>query len=728
MIDFITKSISRTISFWMLVLMTLSSMAVMYSTISKINTDNIEETKHNLAMLNVSIFQTLRNAMNTGDPATIEQAEKDAATMKGIEKLVVVKSKKLIDLYSPGTPFTKDTDVIKAFDTKKNIILEIDKQDKHSLRMIKPMIATKDCLMCHSNQNEGDVIGVMDLTFSLKHSDEKKMEILTNIVITSTILGWITIGIIYYIVTTTTKPIEGLKEGFGKLLDSENLEDGFKLDLKTKGEIADVIDLFNRYMKKVTNGLKQDEIVIQETNDILQKVSSGFLNYEVKSTANNQHVEELKTNLNDMLKSLRTTIHKINVTLKHYSKSDYEYQLDDKGVYGELAVLTNSIKLVGNNSSELLAVVLNTGEKLHNNTQILSEASQKLANSVEEQATTGRNTTEALDSITRIIQENSDKTIKMSEIAKNVTKSANHGKQLATSTSSAMDDIVEQVQSINEAIKMIDQIAFQTNILSLNAAVEAATAGEAGKGFAVVAQEVRNLASRSAEAAKDIKDIVESATQKANTGKEIADDMIDGYNNLNADISNTIDIIDEVSSSSKEQEQAILKINTAVVRMSRSTRNNAGVSKNISNMSKDIDDMSDSLVTTALHAKFLQEIKNQVCDVELMYSVADLKVSILDYTSNVFEHLATYSSSDIKKCITLDKWLEKYSEDKKLDKTVLEELSSLNQKLYNVLRELVDISSTKKSNNMLNEKADEVERITNNLFNTLNEIKLKKCS
>ncbi|MFX4232112.1 methyl-accepting chemotaxis protein, partial [Aliarcobacter butzleri] len=90
-----------------------------------------------------------------------------------------------------------------------------------------------------------------------------------------------------------------------------------------------------------------------------------------------------------------------------------------------------------------------------------------------------------------------------------------------------------QVNLINEAIGVIDNIAFQTNILSLNAAVEAATAGEAGKGFAVVAGEVRNLASRSAEAAREIKTIVENATSKANQGKSIATNMIEGYKELN---------------------------------------------------------------------------------------------------------------------------------------------------------------------------------------------------
>ena len=117
----------------------------------------------------------------------------------------------------------------------------------------------------------------------------------------------------------------------------------------------------------------------------------------------------------------------------------------------------------------------------------------------------------------------------MTQHAKEVTDSVKEGEELASKTSLAMDEINEQVNAINDAITVIDQIAFQTNILSLNAAVEAATAGEAGRGFAVVAQEVRNLASRSAEAAKEIKDLVENANIKANEGKEIADVMIGGF-------------------------------------------------------------------------------------------------------------------------------------------------------------------------------------------------------
>ena len=198
----------------------------------------------------------------------------------------------------------------------------------------------------------------------------------------------------------------------------------------------------------------------------------------------------------------------------------------------------------------------------------------------------------------------------MANLSSSVTKSASMGEKLANETNVSMDEINAQVTAINAAISVIDQIAFQTNILSLNAAVEAATAGEAGKGFAVVAQEVRNLASRSAEAAREIKDIVEKATIKANEGKEIASNMINGYKELNENISQTMNLISDIQNASKEQLLGIEQINDAVNSLDRQTQQNAAIASQTHDVAVLTDEIAKLVVSNANAKEFIG--KNEV--------------------------------------------------------------------------------------------------------------------
>ncbi len=189
-------------------------------------------------------------------------------------------------------------------------------------------------------------------------------------------------------------------------------------------------------------------------------------------------------------------------------------------------------------------------------------------------------------------------------MANAVIYSANQGQELAVKTTGAMDEINEKVTAINDAITIIDQIAFQTNILSLNAAVEAATAGEAGKGFAVVAQEVRNLANRSTQAAKEIKSLVESANTKANEGKTIANDMIEGYSSLNSDIDKTIELITDVADISKEQQSGIVQINEAVSILEEQIQANAEVSSQANSIAHKTSTIANTIVDDANKKEF----------------------------------------------------------------------------------------------------------------------------
>ena len=184
-------------------------------------------------------------------------------------------------------------------------------------------------------------------------------------------------------------------------------------------------------------------------------------------------------------------------------------------------------------------------------------------------------TAASLEQITSNITNNTQTTTQMANYGNKVKTSISLGQELANKTVISMEEINSQTSAINEAITIIDQIAFQTNILSLNAAVEAATAGEAGRGFAVVAGEVRTLVSRSAEAAKQIKNLVENAQRKTQEGKDIASDMIKGYAQLNENITTTLELIQNVTTASKEQAAGMIQINDAVNSLDQITQLNA---------------------------------------------------------------------------------------------------------------------------------------------------------
>jgi methyl-accepting chemotaxis protein len=227
----------------------------------------------------------------------------------------------------------------------------------------------------------------------------------------------------------------------------------------------------------------------------------------------------------------------------------------------------------------------------------LNASSNEAAVSLEETAAT-------LEEVTSNIRHTTENIAKMARYSHDVTHSAQEGEKLANQTTLAMEEINTQVTEINQAISVIDQIAFQTNILSLNAAVEAATAGEAGRGFAVVAQEVRNLASRSAEAAKEIKALVEHATAKANDGKNIAGHMIEGYKQLNANISQTINLISDIENASKEQLNGIEQINNAITQLDQQTQQNAMVASQTHDVAVLTDEIAKLVVSDADSKEF----------------------------------------------------------------------------------------------------------------------------
>lgn len=215
---------------------------------------------------------------------------------------------------------------------------------------------------------------------------------------------------------------------------------------------------------------------------------------------------------------------------------------------------------------------LNAAEQITTSSQSLAEGSSQQAASVEE-------TSASLEELSSMTRRNSDSSQKANELARETRTAADKGAADMIALDKAMQTIKASSDDIAKIIKTIDEIAFQTNILALNAAVEAARAGEAGLGFAVVAEEVRNLAQRSAQAARETTTMIEGAIHNTAQGVEITTKVADALNNIFSKTRQVDELASEVASASSEQLQGITQINSAVNEMDKVTQSNAATAE-----------------------------------------------------------------------------------------------------------------------------------------------------
>ena len=362
---------------------------------------------------------------------------------------------------------------------------------------------------------------------------------------------------------------------------------------------------WNDEIRMIDRRNKDDMKVLGEIVLTADKIDQGIFKTKIKASSDNPTISTLKNTLNKMLVSLDDSNSRVLRVVTSYTNDDFTDSIKVVDNYkDDMKMLMESINQLGSTLAKNAKTNFVNGETLEKNAHVMTSSMNSLASKANEQAASLEQTAAALEEITSITRNNAQNAVKMATLGQTVKKSVYSGEELASKTANSMDEINEKVQAINEAITVIDQIAFQTNILSLNAAVEAATAGEAGKGFAVVAAEVRNLASRSAEAAKEIKNLVQEATQKANNGKIISSDMIEGYKELNENISETIHIIENVSSASKEQMAGIEQINDAVNMLDRVTQENASESNNVKAIADNVSQLANDLLHDAKNKKF----------------------------------------------------------------------------------------------------------------------------
>ncbi len=279
-------------------------------------------------------------------------------------------------------------------------------------------------------------------------------------------------------------------------------------------------------------------------------------------------------------------------------------------------------------NNEVLNSIAAASEQVAEGSRQIADSSMALSQGATEQASSVEELTAALEEISSQTRFNAQNADSANELAVEVKEKALAGNKQMIEMLRAMEDINESSSNISKIIKVIDDIAFQTNILALNAAVEAARAGQHGKGFAVVAEEVRNLAARSADAAKETTDLIEGSIKKMDGGTRIAKETADALGNIVSGVEKVASLVDRIATASNEQATGISQINQGISQVSQVIQNNSATSEEGAAASEEL--TSQAILLKELVSKFKLKKTNR-------YGQNHISPEVLEMLENMAE-------------------------------------------------------------------------------------------
>lgn len=264
-------------------------------------------------------------------------------------------------------------------------------------------------------------------------------------------------------------------------------------------------------------------------------------------------------------------------------------------VRSENDILGKSMTTLVDNLNNVVLSIMTASTQVASSAGLLSDSSIALSQGATEQASSVQQLTASLQEIASQTARNTSNAYKANELAQNAKKNAEVGNTQMNDMLNAMVDINTSSGSISKIIKVIDDIAFQTNILALNAAVEAARAGQHGKGFAVVAEEVRHLAARSAQAAKETTSLIENSINKVEVGTKLADATAGALAKIVHEVATAADLVDSIAIASNTQSAAIEQLNLGIMQVSQIVQNNAATSEESAAASEELSSQANQL-------------------------------------------------------------------------------------------------------------------------------------
>jgi methyl-accepting chemotaxis protein len=292
---------------------------------------------------------------------------------------------------------------------------------------------------------------------------------------------------------------------------------------------------------------------------------------------------------------LRQAVEDTKATVTAAMNGDLSSRIDTSNKTGELAVLSNGVNSLIDMFGGLIDQIRRTASQVQVGVEEISQGNSNLSQRTSEQAASLEETASSMEEMASTVKQTADNAGMANNLAIAAQAQAEKGGSIVGAAVSAMSTINTASNKIADIIGVIDEIAFQTNLLALNAAVEAARAGDQGRGFAVVANEVRNLAGRSAVAAKEIKSLIKESVGRVAEGTRLVDESGRSLQEIVAAVKKVTDIVGEIAAASREQSTGIEQVNRAVAQMDETTQQNAALVEEAAASSREIVDRMGAL-------------------------------------------------------------------------------------------------------------------------------------
>ena len=327
---------------------------------------------------------------------------------------------------------------------------------------------------------------------------------------------------------------------------------------------------------------RTNEVAVEkEVEEIVMAAQAGDLSRQIDVQGKEGFFRQLSEGINLLIQVVQGTFGDIADVMEAMSQGDLTRKITQEysGTYGEVK---DHINTTTNQLQTIVRQIRESAEFIRNASEEISAGNNNLSQRAETQASTLEETASSMEELTSTVKNNAENAQQANQLARNARGIAEKGGEVLNEAIAAMGEISHSSQQIADIIGVIDEIAFQTNLLALNASVEAARAGEQGRGFAVVATEVRNLAQRSASAAKEIKELINDSVHKVTTGEELVSRSGETLNEIVKGVKKVSDIISDIANASQEQSAGIEEVNRAVTQMDEITQQNAALAEQTS--------------------------------------------------------------------------------------------------------------------------------------------------